>query len=226
VTVFRDNRPHYYRRDENSGTWVPIRYWTISLYGSRGSRLNRFGKVTCQKMNVRPFPRSYFPQQVINWWTQTLWLKHVLIVSVVFNILLKLRCVIEVLSGCVKIQVSIQCFRDWFCLYHKDLMLTPTPENGGGDPKTLDTDSVYTQLLWLHSIQIAVKALNHLNWSVFNYDHIFTVMWTVKEKCRVEVYFTYICCKWNEILFVQNVIHMVKMSTEILYIRILCIMHV
>ncbi|XP_021928509.1 protein N-terminal asparagine amidohydrolase [Zootermopsis nevadensis] len=26
VTVFRDNRPHYYRRDENSGTWVPIRY--------------------------------------------------------------------------------------------------------------------------------------------------------------------------------------------------------
>lgn len=26
VTVFRDNRPHYYRRDEASGTWTPIRY--------------------------------------------------------------------------------------------------------------------------------------------------------------------------------------------------------
>ncbi|KAJ8982111.1 hypothetical protein NQ317_002338 [Molorchus minor] len=26
VTVFRDNRPHYYRRDEHSGTWSPIRY--------------------------------------------------------------------------------------------------------------------------------------------------------------------------------------------------------
>ncbi|XP_067002297.1 protein N-terminal asparagine amidohydrolase [Anabrus simplex] len=26
VTVFRDNRPHYYRRDENSGQWTPIRY--------------------------------------------------------------------------------------------------------------------------------------------------------------------------------------------------------
>ncbi|XP_063244679.1 protein N-terminal asparagine amidohydrolase isoform X2 [Bacillus rossius redtenbacheri] len=26
VTVFRDNRPHYYRRDENSGTWTPVRY--------------------------------------------------------------------------------------------------------------------------------------------------------------------------------------------------------
>lgn len=26
VTVFRDNRPHYYRRDETSGVWQPIRY--------------------------------------------------------------------------------------------------------------------------------------------------------------------------------------------------------
>ncbi|XP_075224228.1 N-terminal amidohydrolase 1 [Lycorma delicatula] len=26
VTVFRDNRPHFFRRDENSGTWVPFRY--------------------------------------------------------------------------------------------------------------------------------------------------------------------------------------------------------
>ena len=26
VTVFRDNRPHYFRRDEHSGTWQPIRY--------------------------------------------------------------------------------------------------------------------------------------------------------------------------------------------------------
>ncbi|KAI5716355.1 hypothetical protein M8J76_005055 [Diaphorina citri] len=26
VTVFRDNRPHYFRRDEHSGTWVPFRY--------------------------------------------------------------------------------------------------------------------------------------------------------------------------------------------------------
>ncbi|CAA9996691.1 unnamed protein product [Nesidiocoris tenuis] len=26
VTVFRDNRPHYYRRDEISGTWTPFRY--------------------------------------------------------------------------------------------------------------------------------------------------------------------------------------------------------
>lgn len=27
VTVFRDNRPHYFRRDEHSGTWQPVRYW-------------------------------------------------------------------------------------------------------------------------------------------------------------------------------------------------------
>lgn len=26
ITVFRDNRPRYYRRDENTGQWVPIRY--------------------------------------------------------------------------------------------------------------------------------------------------------------------------------------------------------
>nr|CAD7427212.1 unnamed protein product [Timema monikensis] len=26
VTVFRDNRPHYYRRDENIGTWTPVIY--------------------------------------------------------------------------------------------------------------------------------------------------------------------------------------------------------
>lgn len=26
VTVFRDNRPHYYRRDEHTGTWIPFRY--------------------------------------------------------------------------------------------------------------------------------------------------------------------------------------------------------
>ncbi|TGZ47873.1 Uncharacterized protein DBV15_11707 [Temnothorax longispinosus] len=26
VTVFRDNRPHYYRRDENTGVWQPMRY--------------------------------------------------------------------------------------------------------------------------------------------------------------------------------------------------------
>ena len=26
VTVFRDNRPHYYRRDEHSGIWTPVRY--------------------------------------------------------------------------------------------------------------------------------------------------------------------------------------------------------
>ncbi|XP_024937193.1 protein N-terminal asparagine amidohydrolase isoform X2 [Cephus cinctus] len=26
VTVFRDNRPHYYRRDEGTGVWQPIRY--------------------------------------------------------------------------------------------------------------------------------------------------------------------------------------------------------
>ncbi|KAF7386720.1 hypothetical protein HZH68_012374 [Vespula germanica] len=26
VTVFRDNRPHYYRRDEATGVWQPIRY--------------------------------------------------------------------------------------------------------------------------------------------------------------------------------------------------------
>ncbi|XP_076172121.1 N-terminal amidohydrolase 1 [Ptiloglossa arizonensis] len=26
VTVFRDNRPHYYRRDETTGIWQPIRY--------------------------------------------------------------------------------------------------------------------------------------------------------------------------------------------------------
>ncbi|CAG9855640.1 unnamed protein product [Phyllotreta striolata] len=26
VTVFRDNRPRYYRRDEHSGSWTPIRY--------------------------------------------------------------------------------------------------------------------------------------------------------------------------------------------------------
>jgi protein N-terminal asparagine amidohydrolase len=26
VTVFRDNRPLYYRRDEHSGTWTPFRY--------------------------------------------------------------------------------------------------------------------------------------------------------------------------------------------------------
>lgn len=26
VTVFRDNRPHYYRRDEASGHWTPIRF--------------------------------------------------------------------------------------------------------------------------------------------------------------------------------------------------------
>ena len=26
VTVFRDNRPHYYRRDETTGVWQPIRY--------------------------------------------------------------------------------------------------------------------------------------------------------------------------------------------------------
>jgi protein N-terminal asparagine amidohydrolase len=27
VTVFRDNRPHYFRRDEHSGIWTPVRYW-------------------------------------------------------------------------------------------------------------------------------------------------------------------------------------------------------
>uniref|UniRef100_U5ESL8 Putative asparagine amidohydrolase n=1 Tax=Corethrella appendiculata TaxID=1370023 RepID=U5ESL8_9DIPT len=26
VTVFRDNRPHYFRRDENTGCWHPVRY--------------------------------------------------------------------------------------------------------------------------------------------------------------------------------------------------------
>ncbi|XP_011882282.1 PREDICTED: protein N-terminal asparagine amidohydrolase isoform X2 [Vollenhovia emeryi] len=26
VTVFRDNRPHYYRRDETTGVWQPMRY--------------------------------------------------------------------------------------------------------------------------------------------------------------------------------------------------------
>ncbi|XP_046660426.1 protein N-terminal asparagine amidohydrolase isoform X2 [Homalodisca vitripennis] len=26
VTVFRDNRPHYYRRDEHTGSWSPFRY--------------------------------------------------------------------------------------------------------------------------------------------------------------------------------------------------------
>lgn len=26
VTVFRDNRPHYYRRDEHTGTWIQFRY--------------------------------------------------------------------------------------------------------------------------------------------------------------------------------------------------------
>jgi protein N-terminal asparagine amidohydrolase len=26
VTVFRDNRPHYFRRDEHSGIWTPVRY--------------------------------------------------------------------------------------------------------------------------------------------------------------------------------------------------------
>jgi len=26
VTVFRDNRPHYFRRDEHSGLWTPVRY--------------------------------------------------------------------------------------------------------------------------------------------------------------------------------------------------------
>ncbi|GBP15721.1 Protein N-terminal asparagine amidohydrolase [Eumeta japonica] len=26
VTVFPDNRPHYYRRDEQTGCWVPVRY--------------------------------------------------------------------------------------------------------------------------------------------------------------------------------------------------------
>uniref|UniRef100_A0A1B6CM09 Protein N-terminal asparagine amidohydrolase n=1 Tax=Clastoptera arizonana TaxID=38151 RepID=A0A1B6CM09_9HEMI len=26
VTVFRDNRPHYYRIDEHTGTWIPFRY--------------------------------------------------------------------------------------------------------------------------------------------------------------------------------------------------------
>ncbi|XP_060535049.1 protein N-terminal asparagine amidohydrolase [Cylas formicarius] len=24
ITVFRDNRPHYFRRDEHSGTWIPV----------------------------------------------------------------------------------------------------------------------------------------------------------------------------------------------------------
>ncbi|CAH0381972.1 unnamed protein product [Bemisia tabaci] len=26
VTVFRDNRPHYYRRDEHTGAWIPLGY--------------------------------------------------------------------------------------------------------------------------------------------------------------------------------------------------------
>ncbi|XP_049818870.1 protein N-terminal asparagine amidohydrolase isoform X1 [Aethina tumida] len=26
VTVFRDNRPHYFRRDEHSGIWIPVRF--------------------------------------------------------------------------------------------------------------------------------------------------------------------------------------------------------
>lgn len=26
VTVFRDNKPHYYRRDETTGFWQPMRY--------------------------------------------------------------------------------------------------------------------------------------------------------------------------------------------------------
>ncbi|KAK6632623.1 hypothetical protein RUM43_013391 [Polyplax serrata] len=56
VTVFRDNRPHYYRRDETSGTWTPIRI-----------NIELDGKLFCSPPHLKSGDTQVMKKNVDNW---------------------------------------------------------------------------------------------------------------------------------------------------------------